>query len=265
MPSRALFPFLVVSLFTVVLTLVTSPAVHADWLVTVDGAQIETQGAYKVEGRRIVFTTTAGTLSAVRASTIDLEASDRLTAEKQREAVAARQGGAQPANSPARAALVLDENNTGRHLTLSEASDPDAISTAAADGGEAGLEVLSWQENQGGTEDLVLVGRLRNNTNVFATEMTLKVEVRDETGSISGTQNATFDRKALKPGQVTTWRAEFPGIYLGRDPSFTTSYRGFVTRDPDDGSGDAEGSDEQGEEGAVGDGSDDPESAGTGR
>ncbi len=54
------------------------PAV-GDWLVTRDGARIETRGAWEVRGRTIVFTTPGGTLSSVRRDEIDLEASRAAT------------------------------------------------------------------------------------------------------------------------------------------------------------------------------------------
>ena len=60
------------------LLLVVPPA-SADVLVTRDGQRIETDGPWEVKGRQVVFTNTAGVLSVVRLSEIDLEASELAT------------------------------------------------------------------------------------------------------------------------------------------------------------------------------------------
>ncbi|KAB2962235.1 MAG: hypothetical protein F9K16_09660, partial [Thermoanaerobaculia bacterium] len=52
----------------------------ADWLVMKDGSRLETRGAWKVDGRRVVFNLPNGTLSAIRADEIDLDASAAATA-----------------------------------------------------------------------------------------------------------------------------------------------------------------------------------------
>lgn len=51
----------------------------ADILVTRDGERIETKGAWRVEGRRVVYTNAQGTLSAIRTSHVDLEKSQEAT------------------------------------------------------------------------------------------------------------------------------------------------------------------------------------------
>lgn len=53
---------------------------EADVLVTKDGQKIETDGPWEIKGRQVIFTTPkTGTLSAVRLSEIDLEASELAT------------------------------------------------------------------------------------------------------------------------------------------------------------------------------------------
>ena len=49
------------------------------WLVTVDGQRIASREPWEVRGRRILYTNAAGDLVSVRASEIDLDASQRLT------------------------------------------------------------------------------------------------------------------------------------------------------------------------------------------
>ena len=50
-----------------------------DILVTKEGERIETKGPWKIKGRQVLFTSPSGTLSAVRLSEIDLEASELAT------------------------------------------------------------------------------------------------------------------------------------------------------------------------------------------
>ena len=54
-------------------------AADADVLVTRHGRQIQTDGPWEVKGRQILFTSPEGTLSSVRLSEIDLEASELAT------------------------------------------------------------------------------------------------------------------------------------------------------------------------------------------
>ena len=62
-----------------VLIAVLAGPISADVLITRDGSRIETQGEWKVDGRQVIFTLPNGTLSAVRASEIDFDASRSAT------------------------------------------------------------------------------------------------------------------------------------------------------------------------------------------
>ena len=53
----------------------------ADWLITREGARVETQGAWKVKGKLVVFETADGKLSSLRVADVDLDASRRATEE----------------------------------------------------------------------------------------------------------------------------------------------------------------------------------------
>ncbi len=63
----------------VFLFLLAAPFSSADWLVVRDGGQIETRGAWKVEGRTVVFTDTQGTVRSLQLEDVDLEASEEAT------------------------------------------------------------------------------------------------------------------------------------------------------------------------------------------
>lgn len=117
----------------------------ADWLVTTDGELIETRGAWRVEGSRVVFAAANGTLTAVRASSIDFPATEAYAAELAAPVVAP------PA--PAEPVLVLTERDVPRVRTAEpvepvepgaaeteagpDAEGTDATATAAAEDGES--------------------------------------------------------------------------------------------------------------------------------
>lgn len=54
-------------------------AAAADWLAFKDGTTTETKGPWKIQGRRVVFTSLSGTLTAARLDEIDLAASEQLS------------------------------------------------------------------------------------------------------------------------------------------------------------------------------------------
>ncbi|MEO1367556.1 MAG: hypothetical protein AAFX50_10305, partial [Acidobacteriota bacterium] len=101
--------------------LTASPA-PADWLVTKDGARIETKGPWKVDGRRVLFTQPNGTLSAMRASEIDFEASEAATAAASAPAAAeaAPAAGKEPLPEPV---LVLTNKDIAAG-EVEEGGDP---------------------------------------------------------------------------------------------------------------------------------------------
>lgn len=53
--------------------------VAANWLAFKDGTTTETKGPWKVQGRRVIFTSMSGTLSAARLDEVDLPVSEQLS------------------------------------------------------------------------------------------------------------------------------------------------------------------------------------------
>lgn len=104
-------------------TLLSPAFAHADWLVTRDGQRIETQGPWKVQGKLLVFTNAQGQLSSLRASEVDLEASEAAT----RTAEAPEQPAPEATTTkPRRAPMVITDADI-------------APSTGPAAGGAEGL------------------------------------------------------------------------------------------------------------------------------
>ena len=83
---------------------------QADWLVTKEGARIETRGPWELRGRIIVFTLPNGTLSSIRESEIDLEASHDATEAANRPAEPAPEPEAEPKPS----VLSITDADVGR-------------------------------------------------------------------------------------------------------------------------------------------------------
>ena len=94
-----------------------APQAAADWLVTTDGEQIETAGPWEVRGRLLVATLVDGRTVSMRASTVDLPASERLTAETARAAEqepAAEAQAGEPAPRKKAAIVLTDADFTRR-------------------------------------------------------------------------------------------------------------------------------------------------------
>lgn len=94
--------------------LVLVPEVRGDWLVTREGQRIETRGAWEVRGRMIVFTAPAGTLSSIRLSEIDLDASRRLSEAAQRAAEEAAAAAEPAEDGPREPVMTLTDRDVGR-------------------------------------------------------------------------------------------------------------------------------------------------------
>ncbi len=207
------------------LTALIPGAARADWLITREGARVETKGAWKVKGKLVVFQTLDGNLSSLRVAEVDLDASRRAT----EEAVAAdAQAAAEPEKSPERRKSV-------RVIT-----DKDVQSAAPAEQaeGEAAPEspvtVEAW--NQASDQKTLLIsGTLKNGSTSLQADVKVKVLLLDEKGGLIATSQAALLKDALPPGQRTEFRAEFPGIAAFAKAKFeTASRRATLPAPPED-------------------------------
>ena len=78
---RALFGAHRRALLPVLSCLVAALPASGDWLVSRDGERIETRGPWTVKRSSVVFTAANGALSSLRLADVDLEASEKATAE----------------------------------------------------------------------------------------------------------------------------------------------------------------------------------------
>jgi hypothetical protein len=202
-------------------------AARADILVTRDGAKLTTRGPWKVEGRRVVFTSENGTLSALRTEEVDLDQSALSTARAQQEA---KETVAPAAKAP-----------TGEPvLRLTEKDIPpigeEGESEGSAEGGEKSpassvpLEVASWDRLPLPDGDGIEVfGTLRNNGNSNIIAPSVTVAVYGEQGGLLATSDGSVNQSSIAPGKGANFRAPFPGLSDFTAIKFQFGGRGYET------------------------------------
>ena len=197
-----------------------APAV-ADWLVLQDGSRIETKGPYENRGSTVVFRLANGTLSSLRSSDVNLEASAAATAEAAREKEVPPQRPA-PAPTPTPKPLIVLTDEDFPRAEPADVAANDAAAAPVPGTSEAapqpaapppaGLEIVSWRPDpmaQGGT---ALVGEIANASSDLATDVRVTALLFDEEDKLLATSEALVGGRTLQPGQRTSFRAAFPGI-----------------------------------------------------
>jgi hypothetical protein len=197
----------------------------ADWLVTQDGDQVETQGPWEIKGKLVVFTLPGGTLSSMRLSDVDLDASNQLTTKKNMPAAPA------VATTQRREATIVITDSDVAHV------GPEAVPSSATERQEAGAEaraelagaaasgegltVTEWnQEFDDGIDGVVVTGSVENRSSNLHSEITLQVMLYNTDGSLAGRAAATLDNILLRAGQSSSFRAAFAGIVGFDRPEF---------------------------------------------
>lgn len=216
-------------LLGMILVPMATPA-KADWLVTSDGARVETKGPWKVKGNQVIFTLPNGTLSAMRKSEVDLDASASATAGT--EADASETAESRKDAAQRKSVAVFDNTNIGR--AAPEAPDAEAQEQGKAEDKKepsknAQVEIVSWSErDREGVDGLEIVGTVRNNGPRIAANINVKVIVLDEAGETKLETTAFLRSAGLVPGKSTTFRALLPGIFtLFTEPKFEVTAGGI--------------------------------------
>ncbi len=225
---------------------VGAPPAGADWLVTRDGARIETKGAWEVKGSQVIFTLPNGTLSALRKSEVDLDVSVTVTADSRKPAPSQD-------TSPVHRQSVLvltnkdirQANGANAERLTEEATGEDAASAAPERASPAvtrrGVEMVSWTSRDSGSVDgLEIVGTIKNTGSDIAANVGVKVTVIDQDGAPLLDTSAFLRSTGLAPGKSTTFRALLPGVFsLFQEPKFeissgSVSVGGPATPEPED-------------------------------
>lgn len=207
----------------------------ADWLVTREGARVETKGAWTVKGKLVVFHTAAGKLSSLRVADVDLDASRRAT----EEAVAAQaQAAAEAEKTPERrksVRVITDKDLRPAAQPEAEEAGGEEAADPATSGPTSGpgLVVEEWtQERDPKGDHVVITGTLQNASGATSADTKLRILIFDETGSILASSEAAVATSALPPGQRTEFKAEFPGYFSFATIKFEPQGRPLVTQPP---------------------------------
>jgi len=214
----------------------------ADWLVTREGARVETRGAWEVKGRQVVFTLPNGTLSSLRLDEVDLEASASATAEARKplpEPMTAepekrapilvltnkdiRPGSGRPGSGRPEPADGTAAEASGSGQAGSEpGGSGDLAGAASGAGGDVEIQLLTWKAQPSDTVGgLEIVGTVRNVGTDPAAKVEVGVTIPDENGETLFETTAFVRSAGLAPGRHTNFRALLPNIYqLAADPVF---------------------------------------------
>lgn len=207
-------------------------AAHADWLVMRDGARLETKGAWKVDGRRVLFTLPNGALSTIQTEEVDLDQSAVVTTQA-KEARQAPEPKAPPKKEPV---LRLTEKDippmTGAALEASgEASGTAATTSDGKKEEAAALEVISWEKTENATGDgLEIFGTIRNASPNIITTPTVLIAIYDADGGLLATNNGDVNSPQIQPGKTANFRVAFPGVPDFAAVKFDAQGRGFKPR-----------------------------------
>lgn len=191
--------------------LTTGPAV-ADLLITRDGAQVETQGAWTVKGKLVVFTTPAGALTSVRLESVDLDASAEATAAQN-----APPAPPPPPEPPRKPILVLTDADVAHLSPEGLAVQRQALEAAKATPAESAgdtpsgpaerLTVTTWNEEENNS-GVTVSGRIRNVSNAVTGGIALSATFYSPDGERILSQSAQISTTTLAPGQEAVFRVE---------------------------------------------------------
>lgn len=209
---------LVLCLLAGSLCVAAAPA-GADWLVTRESGNVETRGPWKVQGKRVIFTSTDGTLSSLRLTEVDLDASRQATVAAEQ---ARQEKETQPPPPPKKSVRVLTDKDFPKPQPAPAAEGAEGEGQAPAAGGTAGkaaattsnaVQVTSWTQGRNtNLNQLEITGMVQNSSPDLATAVSLTVTLLDASGEVISSQEASLTTRTLRPGQNTSFQAIFPGL-----------------------------------------------------
>jgi hypothetical protein len=216
-------------LFALAAALTAAAPLHADWLVTVDGSEIETEGAWRVDGSQVLFTLQGGGLASLPLADVDLAASEARTNPP--APAAAEEPPAAPPKPTAR--WVLTDGDVARTVNPEAAAAPGA---GDGEGGETaapslgGLSVTSWDDValEEGEPGIALRGTVHNGGSGYATSVTVKALLYDAEGQLLEMRTNAPVESALEPGASSEFRIEFPDVTSFSGVQFTVDGQGIA-------------------------------------
>jgi hypothetical protein len=206
------------------------PPLSADWLVTREGARIETKGAWTVKGKLVVFTQADGTLGSLRHAEVDFAASERVTAEEwDRKVSPPPAPAAPPKRKSVRSLTDADfarpappEGQAPAPAGEAEKKDAAGAEGRKAEAKAAGkVEVATWQRiDRPEGDGLEVAGTLRNTGGEIAAGVGVTIRLVDETGTVIATGEGIPTTDAIRPQGTATFRAAFPGVFAFAEAKF---------------------------------------------
>jgi hypothetical protein len=202
----------------------------ADWLVTKEGAKVETQGAWTVKGKLVVFKTPDGKLSSLRVADVDLDASRNAT----EEAVAAdAQAEAEPEKPAERkkSVRVITDKDVRQAGPAAAPGSPEAAGSPSGPTSGPGVVVDTWKQDRDSEDGHVVInGSLQNASGATAVDLQLRVMLYDESNTLMATSQAALGSVALPPGEKIVFRADFPGYFSFATLKFEPQGRRLATQ-----------------------------------
>jgi hypothetical protein len=197
------------------LVVVALPA-RGDWLVLRDGSQVETKGAWTVEGKLVQFTLPTGALASLRLSEVDLEASDRRTAA----AAKAAQRAARPAPTERKKAVFVLTDADVSHppspgdQPAAEGETAATVAGTAAPAAPGAVAVTAWEQlDAADGNGLEIRGTVRNQGTSPVAGLEIEAIVYDVDGKVLVTQSGQVSAGALAPGRPANFRVSLPGVF----------------------------------------------------
>jgi hypothetical protein len=225
------------SLVLVLVAAGSGSSAHADWLVLSSGESVETKGAWTLQGPKVIFTTTRGVLSSVRASEVNVDASRALTVKKQEDA---SRVAAAPAAAPKPAPVLVLTDKDFAKKPAAAADGAAAVAGAASDGAAAGgaaaahspemvvptadsletrvahqmpgppsLRVTHWSARPTGEDQISIFGEVQNVGARVTAGVDVGVTLIDSEGRRIGSTEAVISSTALMPQAQADFEAKF--------------------------------------------------------
>lgn len=215
----------------IVLAALAAAPAAADWLVLADGSRIETRGPWEVRGGLVVFTLPNGTLSSLRGTEVDLEASRSAT-----EAALRPPEPPPPAAPKPKAKVVLTEADlppvtrpAEEETAAADGEKPTAIGGSAPAGQDERVRIVDW--NAATPDDFdgtVITGRLRNVGDHLLTQVMMEVNVYNAGGVLIGRTSAQIEPGPVAPDRVVGFEARFPNLFDVSAARFNARGVGFL-------------------------------------
>jgi hypothetical protein len=189
-------------------------AARGDVLVTRDGHEVQTRGAWTVKGSLVQFTDAFGRFTSLRLEEVDVTASEKATKEAARppQGTEGEEHG-ERGKEPQPAVRVLSDEDFG-HVDPNPQEGPGEGGKGRHGGGSSRLVVTQWKEVEaqraGG---MAIRGAVRNASRDVLAEVGLVVNLVDQDGQVLASQPARLESRTLKPGEMTGFQAEYEGFF----------------------------------------------------